>query len=115
MSQSKEVMDLKQGVFIESSMEKQLSDMTSSLNNPGKNIDLLSQISEEARLPLVRIMLKAEIRGAYRIQQSIESYLRLGVSINRLGRQESVGILEKILINFKEMLSSLKDQVKDHV
>lgn len=103
------------GSWKEETMEAELSRLAASLNNPGINIDLLSDISIDARLPLARMLLKAKIRRCDDIEFVVNRYLRLGVSINRAGRHESVNILEKVLIGVKEMIQSLRTSIRENL
>lgn len=103
------------GTFVEEDLEKEMSRMAKGLNDPGRNIDLLSDIAVDARLPLSKILLKAKIRRCDDMEFVIMRYLRLGVSVNRQGRRESVGVLEKVLIGMKETVSSLKTTIREHV
>ena len=109
-----EKIEEKPGQFMDNDMEKRMSETLSLLNDPGDNIDLLSEITPEARLPMVRMYYKAHLFGNKDLFWTLDKYLRLGVSLDRKGRIEITDVLKSFYQNIKDVASSLRDTVKEH-
>lgn len=102
------------GEFIENDLDATMAVMMKNYMNPGKDIDLLSEVPEDAIVPLVKVMTKAKIRRCDTIDYAVEAYLRLMVSKNRIGRKESTGIIEKIMMSIQDRVSGMRDMLREH-